>query len=80
MNTKQTTTTASAQPENVREGWETVSGGINLPSGYTLWTRRNAGDYIWTIRPTSEGTPSPTSGGYFSIETAAKVKGFKFSK
>ncbi len=67
--------TASAQPE----GWESITGGINPPAGYTLWTRRNAGERIWTFRQTSKGAPSQDSGGYFSVETAAKVKGFRIA-
>jgi hypothetical protein len=76
---KDTQKEVKGEGEASREAWETVSGGIDLPEGYTLWTRRNAGERIWTVRQTSEGEPTPTSGGYFSIESAIKVKGFKFA-
>ena len=78
MSTKQQTQGTVVAGSATNEAWEKVEGGINLPEGYTLWTRINAKERIWTVRQTKEGVPSPGSGGYFSIETAIKVKGFRF--
>lgn len=45
-----------------------------LRGTHTAWSRVADGKHIFVIYPKGE-TPTPTSGGYFNLASALKVKG-----
>jgi hypothetical protein len=52
-----------------------LSSASYLRGTHTAWSRIADGKHIFVVHPNGE-TPTPTSGGYFTLAAAFKVKGF----
>jgi hypothetical protein len=56
---------------NTVTGWEMIA----TYGVHSLWARTQADEPIYVVRSPEESEPTSSSGGYFSIATALKVKG-----